>query len=100
LLFLKQNKKIKETLTPTPSQTLTKIHPLDHFFSLFLEDSSIMGSKKHIRDMESRSKRVNDPTSCEGDDIQRFINSSANKSISRERGLGNDLSTFDIDTIF
>jgi len=50
--------------------------------------------------MESRSKRVNDPTSCEGDDIQRFINSSANKSISRERGLGNDLSTFDIDTIF
>jgi hypothetical protein len=60
--------------------------------------------KKHGDAKEEQETSSDDeievPTSCKGDDIQIFINSSANKSISRERGLGNDLSTFDIDIIF
>jgi hypothetical protein len=36
---------------------------------VFLVDQSVMAPKKHSRDVKSRSKRVNDPTSYQGDNI-------------------------------
>jgi hypothetical protein len=59
-----------------------------------------MAPKKHSRDVKSRSKRANDPTSYQGDNIQIFLSSFSNRAIDEEKGLKNDLSTFGIDTIF
>lgn len=50
--------------------------------------------------MESRSKRANDPTSYQGENIQRFLVSFSNRSIVVARGSKLDLCAFGIDTIF
>jgi len=67
---------------------------------VFLEYQSVMAPKKHLGDIKTRSKRANDPTSYQGDNIQRFLSSFSNRAIVVEKGLENDLITFSIYTIF
>ena len=50
--------------------------------------------------MESRRKHINDPTSCQGDDVKRFISTFTSHSITIEKGLRNVRSDFSIDIIF
>ena len=47
--------------------------------------------------MESKSKKANDPTSYQGDNVKKFLSSFANRSIAIERVLITDLYAFGID---
>lgn len=47
--------------------------------------------------MESKSKKANDPTSYQGDNVKKFLSFFANRSIAIERVLITDLYAFGID---
>jgi len=67
---------------------------------VFLEYQSVMAPNKHLGDIKTRSKRANDPTSYQGDNIQRFLSSFSNRVIVVEKGLKNYLITFGVYIIF
>lgn len=50
--------------------------------------------------MESKSKKANDPTSYQGDNLKKILNSFANRSIAIERVLITDLHAFGINEMY
>jgi len=46
-----------------------------------------MTPKKHLRDVESMRKRVNNPNFHQSDNVEKFVNLFSNRSIVVERGL-------------
>lgn len=59
-----------------------------------------MTPKKCTRDVESRRKQANNPSSFPSKNVERYMTTFSNRTIAIERGIKDDLNAFGIKSLF